>query len=129
MTTDNQSTLDGLEDDNEEPLPIGPAPTPDKVMQNFAACSRCSYFLSGYRVLHGPESLAEAAAQSDSQWLTLQWDGDTRHLVQNSFGCRVDVDWFYFASCCPECYRPFMMALEEAPESQPVFRLQLLHGR
>lgn len=84
-------------------------------MADFIACGRCSFFLTGYRVLYGMEKLREAAQASDDQWLTLNWSHATRQLVQSSYGNRLDVDFYYFDGRCPECQRRFVIGAAELP--------------
>lgn len=96
-------------------------------MEEFVACGRCSFFLAGYRVLHGTEALEQAAQKSDDQWLTLIWDLETRRLVQSSYGSRLDIDFYYFDGRCPECQRRYVIGEEvlepeeeqEGAEEQP----------
>jgi hypothetical protein len=84
----------------------------ETVMEEFVACGRCSFFLAGYRVLHGTEALEQAAQDSDDQWLTLKWDSETRRLVQSSYGSRLDIDFYYFDGRCPECQRRYVIGEE-----------------
>lgn len=91
-------------------------------MADFVACGRCSFFLAGYRVLHGADQLAEAAEASDDEWLALKWDHATRRLVQESYGSRLDIEFYYFDSRCPECQRRFVIGTGEeadSPEAEP----------
>lgn len=81
-------------------------------MADFFACGRCSFFLAGYRVLHGTEAIEQAAEASSDQWLTLKWDHETRRLVQASYGSRLDIDFFYFDGRCPECQRRYVIGEE-----------------
>lgn len=84
-------------------------------MENFLACDRCSFFLAGYRVLHGLEDIEQAVETSDGDWLMLSWDTRTRELLQKSYGGRLDIEFFYFDSQCPVCQRRYVYAspLEE----------------
>lgn len=81
------------------------------VVEDFIACGRCSFFLAGYRVLHGLDALREAAEASD-EWLTLRWDSETKRLVMKSYGSRLDIEFYYFDGRCPECQRRFVIAAE-----------------
>lgn len=84
-------------------------------MADFVTCGRCSFFLAGYRALHGVENLEQAAQESEDEWLTLAWDQDTRRLVQSSYGSRLDIEFYYFDGRCPECQRRFVIGAGEAP--------------
>ena len=91
----------------------------DLVVDDFVACGRCSFFLAGYRVLHGMEALKEAAEASDDEWLVLRWDMATKQLVQKSYGSRLDIEFYYFDGRCPECQRRFVIeAGEQAVEEE-----------
>lgn len=83
---------------------------------DFVACGRCSYFLAGYRAIHGRQGLEDAIAHSDGEWLTLQWNEETSRLVQKSYGCRMDMDWYLLESCCPICCRRFEVSLSAAED-------------
>ena len=39
-----------------------------------------------------------------------------RSLIHKSFGVMVDNDFFHYESCCPECRRPFEVAVTIAEE-------------
>ena len=85
-------------------------------MADFVACGRCSFFISGYRVIHGVDELKQAAEGSDEQWLALDWDLETRRLVQSSYGARLDIDFYYFDGRCPECQRRYVIGVAESAE-------------
>ena len=89
------------------------------VQKQFVACSRCSYFLAGYRVIHGSAGLESAVAGSDGEWLVLEWNEETRHLVQKSYGCQIDMEWQQFSACCPFCNRRFDITYTDQEENQP----------
>ena len=82
-------------------------------MADFIACGRCSFFLAGYRVIHGADELKQAAEASDDEWLTLSWDHETRRLVQSSYGSRLDIEFYYYDGRCPECQRRFVIGAGE----------------
>lgn len=90
----------------------------ETVIADFIACGRCSFFLTGYRVLHGKDKLKEAAEASENQWLALSWDHETRQLVQSSYGSRLDVDFYYYDGRCPECQRRFVIGAGELPNGE-----------
>lgn len=81
----------------------------ETVIDDFIACGRCSFFLAGYRALHGSDSLAQAAQSSDDDWLVLNWDHETRRLVQSSYGSRLDIAFYHYDGRCPECQRRFVI--------------------
>ncbi len=108
MTTKNRTTRNGEKDGRALSLAL--------VQADFVACGRCSYFLAGYRVLHGLPALENAIAASDGEWLILAWNEATRRLMQKSFGCRIDNEWYHYETCCPVCYRRFQVTT--APEPQ-----------
>ena len=85
----------------------------DAVIADFIACGRCSFFLAGYRVIHGIEALRRAAEQSDDEWLQLAWDRQTQRLVQDSYGSRLDVSFYYYDGRCPECQRRYVISPED----------------
>ncbi len=79
----------------------------DKMVAHFAACGRCSYFLAGYRVLHGVENLETAVSQSPAEKLNLSWNFDMRDLLTKSYGVTFYIDHLYFEAVCPECGRQY----------------------
>ena len=89
----------------------------------FIACGRCGYFLTGYRVLHGLATLEKATDALENGWLSLQWDNETRQLVQKSYGIRTDISLYHFEIACPECQRRLVFDQAEGP---PEFRVRVL---
>lgn len=100
-------------------------PTMDRVVADFAACGRCSYFLAGYRVVYGMEDLEAAVTSSKSGWLELTWSHPMRELVQKSFAIRVDVDFIHYEGCCPECRRHFICKPGEG-EQPGTFHIEIV---
>lgn len=96
----------------------------DEVLQDFAACPRCSYFWAGYKVIAGDEGIDTAVNQQENGWLTLAWSHPMRELVHKSYGARLDADYFHYEGSCKECARPFAFA---APEEEQAgsFRIEL----
>lgn len=90
-----------------------------KILRNFVACDRCSFFLAGYRVIHGLDDLEAAASTQSDQWLSLSWDRETRHLLQKSYGGRLDVDLYYYDSHCPACQRRFIYQAGDEESDEP----------
>lgn len=82
-------------------------PAVTKVMTDFAACGRCSYFWAGYRVIAGEEGVETAVNGAEDGWLTLTWNQTMRELVHKSYGVMVDANFFHYESCCQECHRIF----------------------
>lgn len=78
-----------------------------KLVQNFAACGRCSFFLTGYRVLQGEEGLETAVSQQKGDDIPLVWTYAMRDLVARSYGTRFDGTYLHLNGSCPECRRPF----------------------
>ncbi|MEZ4593571.1 MAG: hypothetical protein R3D55_20870 [Chloroflexota bacterium] len=89
-----------------------------QVADRFAACGRCSYFWAGYKVLFGEEGQETAVNQSEDGWLDLQWNGQMPNLLLESYGIRMDVDFFHYEGCCKECRRRFLFHAAE-DEAEP----------
>lgn len=104
-------------------------PDRQQVQDNFVACDRCSFFLAGYKILHGEESINAAVETSDGRWLTFAWDPQTRQLLQKSYGGRLDIELDYYDSQCPACQRRFVYEQgegEEAPDgTAESFRIEI----
>lgn len=103
----------------------GDAPTLSKIIADFAACGRCSYFLAGYRVVCGVEDLETAIDRCKSGWLVLTWNHAVRELVYKSYDCRVDIDFSHYEGCCPECRRHFICETGEG-EQPGTFRIVIV---
>lgn len=82
---------------------------------DFVSCGRCSFFLAGYRVLQGLDALQQAAEQRDEAWLVLRWNHAMRKLVQDSYGSRMDIEFYYYDGRCPECQRRFVIGQQDEP--------------
>lgn len=96
----------------------------DVVLQDFAACPRCSYFWAGYKVIVGDEGIVTAVNEQKKGRLSLQWSHPMRELVHKSYGVRLDADFFHYESCCKECARSF--AFQAPEEDQPgSFKIEL----
>ena len=102
-----------------------PAPALEHVLQNFVACDRCSFFLAGYRVIHGVDNLENAAKEIADRWLSLSWNDDIRQLLQDSYGGRLDLNLFYYDSQCPSCRRRFLYKAAEEKGEEPLFRIEI----
>lgn len=96
-----------------------------RTMENFYACDRCSFFVAGYRVLHGLESIDQAAAASDGAWLELAWDRPTRLLLEKSYGGQLDVELFYYDGQCPRCQRRYVYDGGGEESAAKTFRIEI----
>ena len=99
--------------------------TLDQAVARFAACGRCSFFLTGYRAEQGLQALQMAVEEVQSGWLALHWDQSMRNLVHKSYGIRVDVAYDYYESCCTECRRRFIFQAADEEESLASFLIEL----
>lgn len=97
----------------------------EEVIGDFVACGRCSFFLSGYRVIHGLDNLQAAAENRSGKWLHLDWNRETRHLVQKSYGGQLDVEHYHYDSRCPECRRRFIYRAAAEEGEQVSFQIEL----
>jgi hypothetical protein len=91
------------------------------VLTRFTSCGRCSLFLAAYRIINDDQVLKTAISNSDGEWLPLPWDQVLRKLIVKSYGCRLDVDVYFFESSCPECLGKFRYLDPESDE--PAFLL------
>lgn len=96
-----------------------------RTMESFYACDRCSFFLAGYRVLHGMDSVDQAAAASDGDWLELRWDRPTRLLLEKSYGGQLDIELFYYDGQCPRCQRRYVYDGREEGGVADRFRIEI----
>jgi hypothetical protein len=93
-------------------------------LTRFTSCGRCSLFLAAYRLNHDDAELLDAANNIQNGWLTLSWDPSLRKLLNKSYGCRIDVEAYYFESCCPECRCAFVY--EESEDDEPyILRIKM----
>lgn len=93
-------------------------------LSRFICCGRCSLFLAAYRLKHDDAELFAAVNRIENGWLTLPWDPGLRELINKSYGCRIDVEAYYFESCCPECHSAFVYA-ESAEDQTLQFRIKI----
>lgn len=98
--------------------------TVDDVIARFAACDRCSYFLTGYYSAVGLDSLKTTVSQMSTEWVTLVWSSTTRTLVEKSYGVSVDLEYYYYEGCCPNCRRAFVFWAED-DSAQPSFQISV----
>lgn len=95
------------------------------MVSHFAACGRCSYFLAGYRVIHGVENLETAVFNSKAGWLILSWNHDMRKLLTKSYGIELYADTYHFDGCCLECGRHYTFQAGDKPEADSTLRVQM----
>lgn len=82
----------------------------------FAGCGRCAYFLLSYQSTVGQEVLETAVAESDDEWLQLNWIATLPTLVEKSYGTSLDQGDFYVEGSCPNCQRVFVYTTETDEE-------------
>ncbi len=99
--------------------------TPEIATASFVACPRCSFFLTGYKLIQ-PDFI-EAVEHSSDGWLNLTWNHDTRRLIQKTYGNRIDKDTIRFEGVCRDCQRVFVFGAEEEGESAS-FRIEIVPG-
>lgn len=80
----------------------------NQMVANFAGCGRCSYFLAGYRVLHGEKVLETAVSRMKADKLKLPWSYELRELLIKSYGVYLDTELLHYSGSCPECGRTFL---------------------
>ncbi len=94
-----------------------PERTPvEELLMRFAGCSRCVYFLLSYQSTTGREVLETAVAESDDEWLQLNWVDTLPMLVEKSYGITLDRGDFYVEGSCPVCQRVFVFTTETDEE-------------
>ncbi len=99
--------------------------TLQQVTERFAACGRCSYFWTGYRILFGEDALETAVAQSQSGWLNLQWNWQMPELIHKSYAARLDITHFHYEGSCKECRRTFVYQAAESEDETDSFRIEI----
>lgn len=95
----------------------------DQVIRSFAACARCSFFLSGYRVIH--DDFDQAVENSDNGWLELTWNNETNYLIHKSFGGRIDQNTYHFEGVCRECLRAHQLEFSDDGTGNPNFKIEI----
>ncbi len=99
--------------------------TPEKVTASFVACPRCSFFLSGYKLIQ--PDFNEAVENSSNGWLNFTWNHETRRLIQKTYGNRIDKDTIRYEGVCRDCRRVFVYGAEEKGENA-YFRIEIVPG-
>ena len=98
-------------------------PTYLRIIENFSACARCSFFLTGYRALFLDEQVEEQVIHSDTLWLKFTWNHRVADLLHHSFGREITADLLAYQFCCPECMRLYVYEQKEGIEA--VLRIQI----
>jgi len=93
------------------------------VTKAFVACSRCSFFLAGYRTLH--DDFEQVVENSQSNWLDLTWNSAIRDLIYKSYGSQFQEDVFHFEGMCPDCRRTFVFRGPATSRKSDAFRIQI----
>ena len=99
-------------------------PSKKSVREAFLACPRCSYFLSGYRLIHN--DFQEILEASTKEWLVLVADHKTRLLIYESYGNRINQNTEYYEGICPDCRRRFVYDGENG--DNPQFQIRIKPG-
>ena len=100
--------------------------TPDSVTAAFIVCPRCSFFLSGYKLIH--TDFTDSVSHSTSGWLELTWDHDTSQLVYKTYGYRFDRDIVHYEGVCPECRRVFVYKQGEGADAKTTLSIEIVPG-
>jgi hypothetical protein len=100
--------------------------TQEKVTSSFLVCPRCSYFLSGYKLIN--DDFTQAVEGSTDGWLDLKWNHQTRLHIYKSFGYRIDEDTLRYEGLCRDCQRVFMIGKPDGDETAPYFRIEIIPG-
>jgi hypothetical protein len=95
------------------------------VTASYLACPRCSFFLSGYKLIQ--LDFNEAVETSNDGWLDFSWSHDTRLLVQKTYGNRIDMDTLHYEGVCRECQRVYIFDMGEDGEDAH-FRIEIVPG-
>lgn len=98
-------------------------PTYTRIIENFSACARCSFFLTGYRALFLDEQVEQQVTHSDTLWLRFTWNHRVADLLHHSFGRQITADLLTYQLCCPECMRLYVFEQKEGSEA--ILRVQI----
>lgn len=99
-------------------------PSSGDVIASFFGCPRCSYFLSGYRLIH--DDLETTVGASSVTWLSLIGDFNTRKLIHESYGSHANLEAEFFEGICPECRRRYV--LDCSDKNNPTVRIRISSG-
>jgi len=100
--------------------------SPEEIKIAFGTCPRCSYFLTGYRLIH--DDLDQAITENQEGWIVLSWSGPMRNLVHKVYGGRIDLEVTHFSGICRECHRAYILEGDEAESVKPSFRIEVYPG-
>jgi hypothetical protein len=104
----------------------GSKPSAEQVVAWFAACARCSFFLSAYRLEQDNDAFVAATNNSKAGWLSLEWNQALCKLVRKSYGSLLDIDCYHYVGSCPECHRQFVYHVSEDQDNPSSrFRIEL----
>ncbi|GMQ78489.1 MAG: hypothetical protein BMS9Abin02_1004 [Anaerolineae bacterium] len=95
-----------------------------EVIASFVACPRCSYFLTGYRLIS--DDFDSAVDESAAGWLSLSWDHEIHLLVQKSYGSHIDMELDTFQGICPECQRPYSYKSLDPEVDKSTFKVKIV---
>ena len=98
--------------------------TTKDVIRYFAACTRCGYFLTGYRAAFGEDNFETAVSEEKDGWLTLSWGSNLPELIVKSYGTVVESNDLLFNNCCLECRRALLYNGLSEGEVPATFRVE-----
>lgn len=94
-----------------------------QVQTDISACGRCSFFFADYTNLVDENKAGTDCLKSESSgWIEMPWSSPLRQAVTKSFGCRLDIDFYYYEGRCPDCGRRFKFTAKE--NAEPFFGLE-----
>jgi len=102
------------------------ATSPEQVTSSFVACPRCSFFLTGYKLIHS--DFNEAVEKSSDGWLDLTWSHETRRLILKTYGSRIDRETLHFEGICHDCSRVFVCGESEEESDNAYFHIEIVPG-
>jgi hypothetical protein len=97
----------------------------DQIVAWFAACGRCSFFLTGYRLIFDEDVMATAVSGRGKKWLKVPWSHDAARLVHKTYGSRVDINCYHYEGQCKECRRRFTYQADKKGDAAGTFRIEL----
>ncbi len=100
--------------------------TSDAVVASFVACPRCSFFLTGYRLIN--TDFDTAVDESVDGWLDFSWNHDTRRLILKNFGYRIDTETTHFEGICQDCRRVLIFKDAEEERESAMLRVEIVPG-
>ncbi len=91
--------------------------SPDSLVRHFLGCRICCYFLTGTQVIYGRDVVDRMVDEFDGKWFSIPLGYETRKLMQQTYGLRLDQQEQYVDFSCEVCCRRFTI---EIPENEPV---------